>query len=405
MARFLFVHHGENSPRDNGYEPGRLGYLSRALVDRGHQVTRVLPGYPHLQRELRSPKQFQDAVEGAVVHLDTKAYGRPRGLERYQFLKSFRAELKRLEHYTEEPDLILAAFFPGVSSVLCQMKIDNGWRSKIVVDIRDIWPDAQLATANGLARLPIQVWALTARSQAKQDLDAADATVSVSSEYLIWARAVSNSVAVRPAAFFPIASSTMQREIDHSVDLAGRAVFVGSVNSHFDFESMIRSWELMLRSWQELPLPILTIVGDGPALRWLRRRCSNLPSVRFTGQLSKRDAIRTMRGASVGIAPYHSRAMMTSTNKIAEYLASGLFVISTLETALCSELAKLNCLDLVRCNDTDEFATRLGLRLRQTRGEFAPAAEQAHKAHFDARVVSSSFADFLESLSNEKLPR
>jgi glycosyltransferase involved in cell wall biosynthesis len=398
MSTIVFVHHGEPSPADPGYNPMRNGHLARELTARGHRVIRVLPRFPHLATEARPLGQIETDDEGGVLHVDTVAYTRSRGLGRVRFVRSFRRQVERLPDHIAEPDVIMAALFPGVGAAVRRMLRARGWCSTVVIDIRDIWPDAQMATAGRLARPLLGLWAPFARRSSRRELEAADALVAVSDEYLDWAVERSSAASFLPRRAFPIGSAPMDTAAERDPACAGRAVFVGSVNSHFDFESLIQAWELLLSTWDGAITPSLTIVGDGSSLERLKQRCAAVPLVSFSGRLTRHDAFQVMSQATVGLAPYHASSKMTSTNKVAEYLAHGLGVVTTRRSELAEELSGRGCLDIVDPRDVTAYARVLAERMQQPRSVLAPAALLAHRALLSSASVSTAFADFLESV-------
>ena len=113
-------------------------YLSRELVKKGHAVTLYLSDSNHQLKQL--PKDYNQEVDGIKVHwIKTikyqKAYGISRILSWFDFEWKLRKELKKQRNV----DVVIVSSL-SLLSIFNGLYLQSRHKSKLVFEIRDIWP-------------------------------------------------------------------------------------------------------------------------------------------------------------------------------------------------------------------------------------------------------------------------
>jgi len=359
------VHYGETSPIDQGYRPQRYGLLSRALVAAGHEVVRFLPSFSHGERAIRdvTPNEvYRTKDEGSVVHLPTRGYTRSRGLGRMRFLGDFRRQVAATVGdggRFGQPDILLIGYPPAgaIARIGSSARVA---RVPLVVDIRDVWPDAQVNPLprgiRGLARaatLPVRV-------RNRVALECADALLATSSTYLNWGVMQLRSSPRCGLHVSYIGCAPAESMGDCLPGNETEAVFLGSLSSHFDFDLLIRGWAKFLDHVEPERRGDfrLNIVGDGPLRSRVERLSREVQGVNVAGYLPQAEAQLVASRASIGIAPYRENAQMSLPNKLFEYASMGLPVVSTLPGE-AAEFIEVHGLGVTVRPDDDDLTTAL----------------------------------------------
>ena len=326
----VIVHYSELVPRDDGFFLTRYAATAEHLISTGHRVTRLYPSFSHRGRLQRDhPMRWSDSQYGDFVMIRTTGYRLSRGYSRLRFLSQFKKGVLRELHQLNPEVVLLGLPQPGLAAAVARLDLRQ---LCVGLDVRDLWPDAQLASSTGLQKLMMLAYAPVIRRRVRKDLAAADFIVAISEQYRKWAMNIdhgSNSLIDRTVVI-PLGSPPVPEVGDAGIARRG-VVFAGSISAHFDFELLLDAWELLsLRRPDLVETHPLTIIGGGAGARRLYERSHNLMHVDVLGYLSYEDTLRTMVASAVGVAPYSKHAKMGLPNKLFEYLGSGLPVISTL---------------------------------------------------------------------------
>ena len=113
-------------------------YLSREMVKKGNDVTLYLSDSNHQLKQL--PNEYSQNIDGIKVNwIKTvkyqKAYGIRRILSWFDFEFKLRKELKKQAHV----DVVIISSL-SLLSIFNGIYIKKKHRSKLVFEIRDIWP-------------------------------------------------------------------------------------------------------------------------------------------------------------------------------------------------------------------------------------------------------------------------
>ena len=325
------AHYAESIPTDAGFVLSRYASVAKALQDRGHTTHRIVPSFSHGSRKQRDVLgEISDESYGTFHIVQTTGYQNPRSLNRLGFLRQYTKGTIDVFRKIEPDIVVIGLPPPGIASATRSMESCS--ESQIILDVRDLWPDAQLATSQGLQRLAFRLATPWVKRLMRKDLRAADAVIGISESYTMWARRHCPEQQHRPKAVFPLGAPVRKiQEGQPAFRVRRGVVFVGSLSPLFDFRLLCNAWMLIER-WrpelaQEHPL---VIVGDGPEKSSLVERAMALDSVTLEGYRPYAEALEFMRSSRIGLAPYTAGEHLTIPNKLCEYLSAGLNVVTTL---------------------------------------------------------------------------
>lgn len=137
--------------------------LSRALIDRGHEVTIIAASFDHMTREetrLQAGEQARLEVLGDVPFLWVRASPyQGNGLDRLKntltFSKRFPAKASQL--LGEKPDVILGSS-PHLFAADTARKLARKWNIPFVLETRDLWPQTLIDIGNLKPGHPMVRW-------------------------------------------------------------------------------------------------------------------------------------------------------------------------------------------------------------------------------------------------------
>lgn len=367
-------------------------------------------------------KEFFD-VDGAAMNvgegleirfLNGRLYKRNLSLARlvnhWQIGREFRVQCRK----QDRPDAILCSF-PTIELSSEAVEFAREHSIPIVLDIRDLWPDIFLQAApsalRGLARL--MLWPYF--SSTRRALARADALIGVSKGYLDWGVAGAHRDAHAFDRVFPLAYSlpeTTQETRATGHELLRRfgiddgkvvCLFAGTLGRTYDLQPVL-DCARQLSADSRQPFHFL-ICGDGERAPAWRAAATGLPNVSFTGWLAQ-DALRAaLATAHVGLAAYAPNAPQGLPNKVIEYLAAGLPVVSSLRGETAELLAEAGCGTTYEAGDKAAFARALlALETSQAREPMARNARAVFEARFCAESIYAQLGDHLESLAMQARP-
>lgn len=387
----VIAHYAEPVPLGNGYVPTRYGELARVLESRGINATRIFPSFQHGQREQADcPVETEIPPFGTFRCIATRSYRQARSPSRLGFLGDYKLGVQTALADIKPEIALVAVPPPG----LIRSIADLPGRPRVVADVRDLWPEAQIATLPSPLGAVLKGTEHRARRARERDVRHAARIMSLSETFL------HSAVGDRhPAetAVFPLGCPPVIAERPLSMRRRG-AVFVGSLSSHFNLSVLIEAWKMLARDHRAIyERHPLTIVGDGPLRRQLETESADLANVRMLGWQSHDEAMRLMEASAIGLAPYDSGAVISLPNKLFEYLAAGLPILSSLAGEMSAVVDKLKVgfwaphdqpqiwvSRLVEMLEDEQMIERLGQR-----------AKTAARGAFSRTTIAEGMADFV----------
>lgn len=392
----------------------RMGILAEAIAERGHNVTWWTSTYDHFGKY-----QHQDSTQS--IHI-TKNYrifllyapgyrtnaSFSRALHDSLIVKQF----NRAAPHMEKPDIIVASY-PTPALALAAVNYGNRLRIPVVVDVRDLWPEAILDA------VPTQVrwlgnWAARILDRQNQVLfRKADAITAISPSYLRWAlKQAGRMQRATDAVFFmgypqrrlkpQGAEQTRANWLDRGVKPDSFVCcFFGTLGRHFDLMPVLQ----VAREREQAGDSRFQflICGPGDQLEYYRHLSSGLNSVLFPGWVDLAHVTTLMEISAVGLAPYSTTAKMSLPNKPFEYMSAGLPILSSLRGELERILSEHDC-GLTYDNCAGAFLTALEVLASdpERRQQMGQNARRLFEAKFAESVVYPEMIHHLERLARKE---
>lgn len=342
-----------NSPFDplpgEGGRPLRHWLLARALVASGHDVVWWSSDFHHVRKAKRSlPAVYrvdESSGRGFEVRLvPTRPYPANVGLSRW---RSHAAYSRTFEAFARDavaagaiprPDVILVTLPPlGLFDAAARLRA--AWGCRAVLDVQDAWPENfhQLLPRAAKRLGPVVLWPL--RRIARRAYREADAVSVVSGCYAELVRRAGRRT--EPAVFrLGIGLAELPRAARPEHETL-RLVYVGSLGASYDIPTMLES----VKASAGAGLPVsLDIAGDGASRRAVEEAARvSRGVIRFHGYLDDVKLRQLLADCDVGIVPMFSRSWVAVPNKLADYAAAGLAIVSGLAGESAALLAEHAC--------------------------------------------------------------
>ena len=386
----------------------RAGMLCAALAARGHEVRWFNSTFNHYQKSFRAqaPGSYRlddGTLVELVAGLGYLSNGAPRrllhnALVARRFVRRAR-ELARVE--TERPDIIVADL-PMPDSALAAVRLARDWSIPSVVSVRDLWPDffaSFLSPAKALVARPLIA---NLDRMVRAACSEAHHLVGISQGYLDWAldkagreQGLGDCVAPLGYAPEPVAAQGNSRASleGKGVDLDKKlATFIGSWGRTYDLKILL---EAARRLQDENDLQFV-IAGKGEQGAQFEAAAAKLRNVVLPGWLNRSEIAFLLENSTIALAPYSQAAPQGLPNKLFEYLAAGLFQVSTLRSEAKTVLEQSGGGMVVPGGDPAAFAAGI-CRALEVGGD--PAAKQAIKNYFAEYFVASKvYNDYVSKL-------
>jgi glycosyltransferase involved in cell wall biosynthesis len=392
----------------------RASLLSEQCAMRGQEVTWFTSAFDHYRKRMRSTGDFEVQGEGwryTIAVLPALGYRRHISFARWRDHRWTANALREQGRLRPRPDVICAGL-PTLDLAEASADLADHFRTRLVVDIQDLWPDVfrdalprQLRWAGRLLR-PM-------RRQAERACHRADAIVGTSPAYVKWGLDHARRARTEWDRPFPLTSDPPVLSADDEFECAaywrGYGVesstsvfaFVGSFSRHFDFEPVIE----VISEWSTRhPAVRFALCGQGPQLERIARRLSGSPNCVLPGWVNAREATWLLQHAVAGLAPYNQVSIFEQnyTNKVLEYLSAGLPVVSSLSGGLQGALLREEeCGFAYEPSDPASLSGVLdrlllddGLRQRT-----ASSAARVYADRFSTSGVYGAYADHLREVA------
>ena len=281
----------------------------------------------------------------------------------------------------------------------------------VVMDVRDLWPDAFLdalpASTRGVARMALLPY-FKASAFALRN---ATGLVGVTEPYLEWALQRSGRARGRFDRCFPMGYPDFS--IENAAASGANALweqrgvlpgdfnicFFGTLGLQFDIDTVLRAAALLA---QRGSTARFVLCGDGSALESYRKQAAGMANVLFPGFVDVPEIKALMELSAIGLAPYRDieNFQLNVPNKVFEYAAGSLPVLSGVDGEVGRLLRAQDIGHVYRAGDAVSL-TELILRLASDRPGLQTQGARARalfSREYDAKVVSARIEAYLQEL-------
>lgn len=420
MIIWLVHHGGEPTPIDpENFRMRRMGMLAEAAALRGHDVVWWNSTFFHIAKTQRfagnHTVQMNDKIR--VNFIRAKSYHKNISLARIQNHRQLGREFASWARREKKPDLILSSLpilEMSDEAVLygCEMNVP------VVLDIRDIWPDAILDMMPTWTQPVVRIAMSTYFRMAQRTCKGATAICGVTDEFVQWGlnyggREVRKDDGVFPFGYkrLKLTSEAKQRtdsfwnskgiRCDPDIPII---CFFGLINHQFDFDTVFQA----VNEIQQSRRIQLVICGKGETLEQYRQAFRDNPDICFPGWVDAEQIWTLMQRSSFGLAPYINSPnfQMNIANKPIEYLAGGLPLLCSLSKGPLSRLTEKENCGIVY----NGSASTLRQALEESLVEHTIHTRMVRNAHrvfnekYDALQVYEKMVMHLESVQSKAKP-
>ena len=403
---------GEPLPIDGRRDRSwRTGLLAEVLAARGHDVLWWTSTVDHFRKQffVEGEPRVSSRIGVPIQFLRGALYRRNLSLSRLvnhaQIARRFAALARR-----ESPPDIIVCSFPTIELSREAVRYGAAAGVPVILDVRDLWPDIFLdvvpRAAKWLTRLALR--ALFADTQ--YALSRCDAVLGVSDAYLEWGlrkagRSASTSDRTFPLGYRPTAWSQRDASsVDERLRAAGvesdlpLVTFAGTFGRTYDLRTVIEAAVQLRESHGQRVHFVLCGAGERDA-QWRARATGR--DVTFTGWLPAPELAYLLAKSSLGLAAYSANAPQGIPNKVIEYLAASLPVLSCLPGECRDLLSSAHCGAYYEAENPAALAAaiRAALADRERLVAMRAAARALFEQRFSSDTVYADMADHLERIA------
>lgn len=406
----------EPLPSDHGFRAYRMHMLAEALIRRGHKVTRWCSDYDHLNLERRFGKDSElDLDENHHVKLLHTPIVYSRRVSVSRLMNNWLVARKfqvRASADKSRPDVIVCSM-PTPALAAASVKVGRRFGVPVVIDARDLWPDIIVDELSPVKRF----LASPVLNRMKRELAfaASNATglVGITSHYRDHLLGYAGRGQGPDDDYFYIGYQQPPVDGDVAGTDAIRDIIPDNVQHIFYFAGRMNSTvanaiDPVIGAAEKLrslaPDVAFVLCGDGDQLERLRSMTTDLPNIIWPGQLPQLALAQLKNRATAGLLPIERRRdyQISLSNKIFEYMSSGLPIVSYLDGVPADVINKYNC-GLLYDNDEELLQHVMQLKdnaeLRESLGK---ASRSVFSSTFTADSVYNAFSEYLERLSKKQ---
>ncbi|MDA8958846.1 glycosyltransferase family 4 protein [Akkermansiaceae bacterium] len=327
-------------PPFHGDRPHRTGILSEMLCELGHKVTWWTTSFDHQKKKYLYKDHTEINVEKnfklVFLHAATPYY-KNISLARIRNHQEISDIFEREARKKERPDIIFTSF-PTIDLAFKSVKYGLANQIPVVVDVRDLWPDIFVdpfpLVLKPFVRLALCPYFLKTSYIFKN----AHAITGVSQKYLNFGlkyakRVVSAKDKVFPLGYRSVDGNLTNYDQNEFTQLKVcreqiNILFVGTFGRTYDLSTIIKAAKYLEKSH---PNVMFIFTGDGENMDLWKKESLSLSNIVFTGWVGKRELDYLSSISRVGLMAYAKGAPQGLPNKVFEYMAYGLPILSSLQ--------------------------------------------------------------------------
>ncbi len=400
---------GEPLPSDPGANRMlRTGILAGQLAEKGHTAIWWTSTFDHVHKQQRAKRDVDiDVNENLKLRLlHSCSYRNNVSLTRIANHWDIGHKFKRLSKKEPGPDVILCSL-PTIELSMAAATFGAGHDVPVIIDVRDLWPDAFYQQLPPALAKPASFALRHYKRQTTRIFHTCSGIVGISQAYLDWAldragRVQSERDAVFPIGYRPLRQNeTSPAPVPDAWNLKPDKIncwFVGIFGRTYDLASVVAAAKELKRRGENGFQFIFS--GQGEKLKEWESSAAGLENVIFTGWLDASQIQALAAMADVGLMAYASKAPQGLPNKLFEYMAAGLPVLSSLAGETAQLLEHNECgFTYVPDRPEDFIAKLLLLKDAKRRRQLGENAARAFQNNFSADDVYANMITYLERIA------
>jgi glycosyltransferase involved in cell wall biosynthesis len=330
-------------PIDRDTRKHRIGMLIDALIDAGHSVYWWASTFDHFHKRSRftARKTFELNSSLTIRLLHGPGYSRNISFARLRHNRSIAIAFAEEARRAPKPDVILCCL-PTPELAEESVVIAESLGVPVIIDVRDIWPEVYLTALLSSLRPAARPFLPRRYKKVGNVISKADGVTAVSETYLDWSLRLARRPRRPEDQVFPLGFPTDASKLPrpHQCEIEnfrgtcriprGSLLFsfAGTFGNSYDLSTMVGAARILGRSGESGIH--FVIAGDGDNRNYIRNLARDVGNLSFPGWLDRQDLQRLLLMSDVGVAPYVDSAKQSLPNKLYEYMATGLPILSSL---------------------------------------------------------------------------
>lgn len=403
MRDVMMITHFTQVPGENGN--GRfVEIIDRLKAKRTDiEVEMVTTSFSHRTKSQRMVEQkVLDQLPYKLTMLNEPGYKKNVSLRRFYSHYKMGQSLKHYLNERRKPELIYCSV-PSLDVAYIAMKYASQNKIPFIIDIQDIWPEAFKMVFN----IPIVSDCIfyPMLRKANEIYKGADCIIAVSETYLNRALKVNQKVNHGESVFLGTDLAKFDKLAEENVVDKNKdeiwLTYIGTLGHSYSLSLVIKAIRRLIDEGEENIR--LMVLGDGPLKTQFEEEAKrlNIPSS-FLGRIQYDKMVGYLKASDIALNPIAHGAAQSIINKVGDYAAAGLPVISTQE---CEEYRKLvtdyhigyNCI-----MDVDEIAGRIRELIHnpQLRVKMGDNNRQLANEKFDRSKTYDQIIEQIQELLN-----
>lgn len=391
-------------PPEIGAASNRIGYFAQFMAKAGHEVSVLTssPNYPEGKIYPGYKNRYSKQIENGVTVHRTRIFLTPKSgtISRLIHYLSFIASSLVAKFKIARPDVIIATsppLFVGLIGVIFKKL----WRTKLVTDIRDIWPESvESVGAVKNSRLIKQ-----AKKMAQWIYKSSDNITATSPGIQ---KQIPFPVTIIPngAELDLFKPDTNGSQIRRKWNVEGKFVvlYTGNLGLAQAPEIFIKTAKIL--KGDHLDIAFL-IVGSGVYFEKLQKEAheNGLTNLIFTGVQPRVRMPEFVAAADVCIIPYKAADTFRNTfpSKMFDYMAGGKPILINLEGEASELIKKAQCGMLVKEEDAQDLANVI-LKLKADRNltkALGKAGREFVEANYQRKKIATLLQQVVSQVANQ----
>ena len=333
----ILVTVGEPVPKiDKNQRYMRCFNMGLSLSEFGQNVLWITDSFNHQSKAQRKIKDYGEIIineKFRIKVIKTISYKKNYSIFRILHNIEFGYKIFKINKYLNFNKRIFISSFPILESCIA-VAIIKRKQDKLIVDIRDLWPDV---FKDKLNKFFFSLVNFFYRNSLRFILKKTDIVISTSNSYLDWANQIFKS---KKKYFLPIGynlsshENVTQRSFKNNklffeAKKKFNLCFIGTITQkYFDFDDILELSNFL--NYKRINHTIF-IAGIGEDYDDLKLKISK--NIKMLGQLNGNELSYVMSFCSIGLAPYKNIPNFEKNipNKIYEYAFNNLYLISSLQ--------------------------------------------------------------------------
>lgn len=390
--------------------PHRAGILSAMLADKGNNVVWWTTTFDHQSKEylydINAEVKLDNNYSRFFLHSNT-SYKKNISLNRIKNHQQVAINFEIESRKKETPDVIFCSF-PTIDLSFSATKYAKEFNVPIVIDVRDLWPDIFFNPFPRALYPFIKIGLNNYIKQTKFIFKNCTSITGVSKKYLEFGLQYGNRKKTNQDKVFPLGyDSEGKNNIilkDNEFDTLGidsRKIniwFVGTFGKTYDLSTVIKAARLIEKETKNINF---IFTGDGENMSKWKEESKELGNVVFTGWVGKRELHYISLNSSIGLMAYSKGAPQGLPNKIYEYMASGLPILSSLQSETKELLENEKIGITYEPNNFENLYSKINLLTKDSNllNEMKTKSKKVFKEKYDSSIVYEGLVKYLNQLS------